>query len=374
MLKVMIVEDEKPILDLMKIVIGQNAHLSIAGTFTKPLEALKQFPIIKPDVVFLDIEMPKMTGIELAKKMLIINEDIQIVFTTAYGQYALDAFKVYAVDYLLKPVTIQEIEKVTTRLRKNQKFMATQLSETRKVFEEEWKETILCLGTLEVRNGSGEIIKWPTKKTEELFAYFLTKPNQIIDKWIFTELLWGNMEDDRAVHNLYTTIYRLKKVLKENDILLTIKKVNEGYLLDMNNMNSDFDEFLHYFETHKNVSSATLKESERVFHQYKGSLFGRKDYIWSIGVQEELVEKYSSLTLQLALHYSSNGGFHLAEERLKTFLSYYPLHERINLALLNLYAMNDHNLLIDYYDYYAKMLHKEMGVAPPKEAQLFLKQ
>ncbi|MGM7683803.1 response regulator [Cytobacillus sp. Hm23] len=371
MLKVMIVEDEKPILDLMNIVINQITHLSIVGSFTKPHEALKQFPILKPDVVFLDVEMPKMTGIELAKKMIDINEDIQIVCTTAHEQYALDAFKVYAVDYLLKPVTVQDIEKVIFRLRKIRGYL-TNPSNKKISGNEEQKRSMLCLGTFEVRNNSGDIVKWPTKKTEELFAYFLVKPNQIIDKWIFTELLWGDMENDRAVHNLYTTVYRLKKVLKEKNISLNVKQMNEGYMLNISTVNSDLDDFLHYHRVHSQISEQNLMESERAFNLYKGPLFGSRDYLWSIGHQEELVQMYCSLTYQLAVYYNNNGKFNEAEERLKTFLAFHPLHEKINLLLLNLYAKNDHNRLIKYFDHYASLLKQEMAVDPPLEAQLII--
>ncbi|MFS1511044.1 response regulator [Chengkuizengella sp. SCS-71B] len=368
----MIVEDEQPILNLMKMVIEKNNKLSIVGCFTNPLQALSKVPFLKPDVVFLDIEMPKMTGLELAEKVLEVDEDIQIVFTTAYERYALEAFKVSAVDYILKPVTPEEIERVTTRLMK----IHNNLSEKKDDSSQNQEKYILCLGTLEMRDEDNSVIKWPTRKTEELFAYFLMHPNQVISKWRLTELLWGDMEDHRAIHNLHTTIYRLKKTLKEHSKWITLNKLNEGYMLDMSTIKSDVDEFKAYFHNHSVVSEDNFVESKRIFKLYKGSLFGMKDYIWKIGLEENLVEQYSILTQLIADFYYSKGQLDAVEKILKAFLLLYPLHEQINLMLLKLYSSNDNqlNTLKNYYKSYVGLLQKELGVTPPLETQQFIRQ
>ncbi|WP_160645856.1 response regulator [Chengkuizengella marina] len=371
MLKVMIVEDEQPILNLMKMVIDQNKHLSIVGCFNNPLEALNELQLLKPDVAFLDIEMPRMTGLELAKKILQVDEDIQIVFTTAYERYALEAFKVSAIDYILKPVTPEEIERVTKRLMKNHRRLF--INKERSPQKQE--ESILCLGTLEMRGSENSIIKWPTRKTEELFAYFLIHSNQVISKWELTQLLWGEMEDHRAIHNLHTTIYRLKKTLKENSKNVTLEKVNEGYILNMSTIKSDLDMFLEYFNNNSIVSKENFVESERVFNLFKGPLFGLKDYLWKIGIEEQLVEHYSTLTQNIANFYNRRGKLKAVEKTLKAFLSLYPLHDQSNLILLKLYSLTDDlNRLKSHYDFYVKLLKKELGVTPPIETQKFIQQ
>ncbi|OPH47440.1 hypothetical protein BC351_39875 [Paenibacillus ferrarius] len=112
MIHAVIVEDEKPILDLMKVIIGRNPRFTITGAFTNPLEALERIPELRPDVAFLDVDMPKMNGHELARRINKLSEQTKIVFTTAYKQYELEAFEVDAMDYILKPVTPAMIERV----------------------------------------------------------------------------------------------------------------------------------------------------------------------------------------------------------------------------------------------------------------------
>ncbi|MFS1514440.1 response regulator [Chengkuizengella sp. SCS-71B] len=369
----MIVEDEQLILNLMKIVIERNKQLTIVGCFTNPLQALAELPSLKPDVAFLDIEMPEMMGLELAEKVLEADEDIQIVFTTAYEQYAIEAFKVPAVDYILKPITPEEIERVTNRLLKNHNHMRVIKDKT----SQNQKESIFCLGTFEIRNEKQVVIKFPTRKTEELLAYFLIHPNQVVSKWRLTELLWADIDGHRSIQNLYNTIYRLKKTLKEHSKWITLKKVNEGYMLDMSNVKSDVDEFREYLQYHSAsaISEENLVESERVFKLYKGPLFGLKDYIWKIGLEEQLEKQYSSLTRQIAHYYYSKGEFDEAEKILKTFLSLYPLHDKLNLMLLKLYSsdLDELNRLRSYYDDYVKLLKKELGATPPLETQHFMR-
>lgn len=69
----------------------------------------------KPDIVYLDIEMPKYSGLQILEMLGDQSIDFQIIFTTAYNQYAVDAFKLSAIDYLLKPIDIDELKKATQR-------------------------------------------------------------------------------------------------------------------------------------------------------------------------------------------------------------------------------------------------------------------
>jgi two-component SAPR family response regulator len=96
----------------------KTGEIYIIASFQSATKVLNEIKKLKPDVVFLDIEMPEMTGIELASNIVLINCDIEIVFVTAYNQYALEAFKVNAVDYLLKPILQKDINKTVKRLMK----------------------------------------------------------------------------------------------------------------------------------------------------------------------------------------------------------------------------------------------------------------
>jgi two-component SAPR family response regulator len=81
----------------------------------------------KVDMIFLDIEMPKMKGIEAAEKILEIDRNIQIVFVTAYNDYAIDAFEMEVIDYVMKPITKRRIDKSVERVVKRYKDMGNAL-------------------------------------------------------------------------------------------------------------------------------------------------------------------------------------------------------------------------------------------------------
>jgi len=114
-MKCIVVDDERIILDELCAMLRQT-EIKVVRAFQDPREAFASIPSLKPDVAFLDIEMPELNGIELAKKIAEIDPDIQIVFVTAYEQYALKAFEVSAVHYLLKPITQEYIDEAVQRV------------------------------------------------------------------------------------------------------------------------------------------------------------------------------------------------------------------------------------------------------------------
>ena len=90
-------------------------ELEIQGLAENGVQALKMIKEKQPDVVFLDIQMPGMTGVAVAKK---VSDHCQVVFVTAYDQYAVQAFEAEALDYVLKPVDRQRLAETVFRLKK----------------------------------------------------------------------------------------------------------------------------------------------------------------------------------------------------------------------------------------------------------------
>lgn len=107
-MKVIIVDDENlALLKMEKLLSTQTAvqlPWRVIGSYMNPLDALSAARIEVPDVAFLDIELPEMSGMELADQLLSIHPQMHIVFVTAFQQFAVHAFQVNALDYLLKPV------------------------------------------------------------------------------------------------------------------------------------------------------------------------------------------------------------------------------------------------------------------------------
>lgn len=115
MIKIICVDDEKDALDVLQIQLENNFknEIQIIGLYNDSREGIKAINILKPDLIFLDIEMPFKNGFEVLEETKEV--DYQVIFTTAYNQFAIKAFKVSAVDYLLKP--IDELELINTMKR-----------------------------------------------------------------------------------------------------------------------------------------------------------------------------------------------------------------------------------------------------------------
>ena len=104
-LRCIVVDDEPLAVRMMESLIGKTPGVVLAASFTDPVLALSQIKELVPDLVFLDIQMPDLSGLDLAG---MIPSDTRVIFTTAFKQYALDSYEVSALDFLLKPVRYQK--------------------------------------------------------------------------------------------------------------------------------------------------------------------------------------------------------------------------------------------------------------------------
>ena len=111
-----IVEDEKPSVEELKYIISQYDLIEIKGTANDGEEGLNLFNKMNPDIVFLDINIPIINGMDLAKKIKSSDEGTSIVFITAYEQHAVEAFEINAADYILKPFDEKRIYKTLKKL------------------------------------------------------------------------------------------------------------------------------------------------------------------------------------------------------------------------------------------------------------------
>lgn len=115
MLKTILVDDERPALKALEHLLKRYPDIEIKGTFTDPdqaREALQE----KIDLVFLDIDMQKQNGIDFAKKIIAKHQNIEIIFVTAYSHFAVEAFEVNALDYIMKPVSPKRLDKTMERI------------------------------------------------------------------------------------------------------------------------------------------------------------------------------------------------------------------------------------------------------------------
>lgn len=206
-MRVIYVDDEKILLENFRLTAGKLERVDSLETFNSSSEALAWAEENPVDLAFLDIEMPVINGIELAKRLKKIDENIRIVFVTAYEQYALQAFGVDAIGYLLKPYSGEDIAK--------------ELKKAYYIRQKPKKEIQIQTMPDLLVTVDGRPIRLGHTKQEELLALLVDRGETGITKGEAIACLWTEYSSD----NIYwTTMSRLKSILDEegiSDLIIT---------------------------------------------------------------------------------------------------------------------------------------------------------
>ena len=204
-MRVICVDDEKPVLENFKSKVKDFLEIKNLELFQSAKAALKWVELNPVDVAFLDMEMPQMSGIELARELKKIDRNIRIIFVTAYDQYAMDAFRVDALGYLLKPYTREEIrhelEKASLMRSKPKKSVKIQ--------------TIPDFVVLV----DGAPMHFDSMNPEELLALLVDRAEAGVTAGEAIACLWPERTADENTQTLYrVTFHRMMEALKEAGI------------------------------------------------------------------------------------------------------------------------------------------------------------
>lgn len=368
MFNAIIVDDEKPALDVLRLLLEKTGQICVVGAFMSGADALVEMQSLKPDVAFLDIEMSDMSGLELAEGIIDIGIDIEIVFVTAYDKYALEAFRVNAIDYILKPFSSDDIAQAITRLKKVKPLPAVSQMPVD-------KGRIYCFGRLSVFGaGCRDAVKWRTSKTEELFAFMLQNLNSKVAKWRIMQVLWPECEIEKQLNtHLYTTVYKVKKTLLSANIKFSFTFTNGSYKMELPDVYIDAAEFEALTDDVITVSSASLDRYKRAFSLYRGNYLGENEYLWSQSEADEYLIRYRSLVSELVKYYTTKKEYTNAEKILEQALTKAPLDDDLNEMLLKLFFMKkDKVSLVTRYNKIKELYEAELGIAPNAAMQNLL--
>jgi two-component system response regulator AlgR len=165
-MKVLIVDDEQPARERLVRLLAEINGYEVAGEAANGPEAIERYNALKPEIVLLDIRMPGMDGLETARHLMDDETPPAIIFTTAYGDHALEAFDTHAVGYLLKPVRTERLaEALDASRRSNRSQLAPAL--THRIGQPAEARTHICVrmrGNLQLIP-LGDILYFPPRPT-----------------------------------------------------------------------------------------------------------------------------------------------------------------------------------------------------------------
>ncbi|QJC90409.1 response regulator [Bacillus inaquosorum] len=296
-MKALIVDDEHlALLHFKNMLERTNAFQSIMA-YQDPIEALEHPEVAAVDAVFLDIEMPGVNGIELAEAIQSMNENIQVVFITAYNEFAIKAFELNAIDYLLKPVNFKRLETTVERIRTNNKLRAS-MENTEAYY------LIQCFGNLQFHQILKEVktnipVKWRTSKAREIYIFLLHNQGRVVSKDTLIDLFWPNYDVSKASTQLYSTIYQIRKLLSQIPFSQTIEKTGTGYILRLSGAKIDVVEWEQSLKEAPPLNTATLHLHMDIFMSYQNHYLMEHGYLWAEPEKTRLVQLWLGKAYEL---------------------------------------------------------------------------
>lgn len=240
MKKVIIIDDESAGRKLIREYLSDFPNLILIGEANNGVDAIKKINEFKPDLIFLDVQMPGMTGFEVLPHL---EEIPQIIFSTAYDQYALKAFEVHAVDYLLKPYTKERFNRSIERIQeKKDNLKIAPLAENVIMEKQKFPGRILVqsgkkLITIAVKNivrieADGDYSKLVVGDANYLSNYGISKLVEKLDPELFIRVHRSSVINVQFIESVekYVSSYDVK--MKNGDVV----RVSRGYMEAIKNL------------------------------------------------------------------------------------------------------------------------------------------
>jgi len=362
MFHAIVVDDENAALNRFDRIASKDQRIVIDGKFLYAEDAvafIKEHPV---DIAFLDIEMPEINGLELAERLMEIDPYIRVIFVTAYNQYALDAFRVHAIGYLLKPLDSQAFteqvdllsRRYSQRLEKNAKIPLV----------------VRCFGRFAVyaEDENASSIRWKTAKAEELFALLIHYQGRIKPKEYLIDVLWPELEPEKSVNLFRVTCTYLRTALAEKGFSDILVREFDGYKINTGMVDCDLFRFRPEV---RSISSLKTEELNELSDLYSGEYLEGKPYEWAVGTRTQLESDFKKVQYCLADEYCAHGLGDKALAMLERVLMFDPCDEETVMRIVQIeLEKGDHSSAKKTYRKFEKILMEELGIAPSEKFPL----
>jgi two-component system LytT family response regulator len=354
MIRTIIIDDERHAIREIEHFLEEYPEIEVAATYTDPLKALEELKVRNPQLVFLDINMPGMQGMDVGARILDAFPEMKIVFVTAYEQYAIEAFDLNAIDYILKPIQRARFEKTMRKISKGI---------TKDVVSSVKRLVIKSFGMFRIGWENELPIKWRTEKTKELFAYLLMHAGLELSRDLIIDALWGDTDVDRAVRQLHNCIYYIRKTMEEYGIDRGLISISGTYCLSIGDV--DFDKPAWNRLKASPVSEMTISIVEDI---YRGDYLEGADWAWTDIDRENLMNDYIRMIGHCAKNHVRNKDFIQAEVCLLKATGKNPYDETIAFQLMKLYVdSSKFAKAIKYFSTYSEMLKADLKIEPARD-------
>ncbi|MFD1067287.1 response regulator [Oceanobacillus locisalsi] len=297
MLHIAIIDDEHLALQYLDLLLRKIEGVHVTGKYIEANDLIQHVQTEHVDAVFIDIHMPAIKGTDLAEQLLNLQPSLQIGFITAYDEYAVKAFELNAVDYILKPVKEERLALTVQRIMERKTM-------DQHTATEETDIVIKDLGALQIyQNNKRTDVKWRTSKAKELFAYFIHNHENTILKSDLIELLWSNLSWEKANAQLYTAVYQIRKVMEQKDIPIKIISQKEFYQIDIDSsvhiQSREFKLAAYELLKRKNIN---VEQYFTVLETYQEEYLAGLDYLWAVNDRKILKDVWLELIIRLSSH------------------------------------------------------------------------
>lgn len=359
-MKAFVVDDEKLSVEHISRLL-YNEGIQAYG-YTNPREAYEMIGIHKPEALFLDIEMPELNGLELAEQAHAMKHECEIVFITAYNQYALEAFEVNALDYLLKPILPEQIKRAVNRINQRRRLFNTDGKTDRD------RIRISLLGKVSINLGDEKKpLHFITSKCAEIFSYMLLqKSEKEVSKWRLLDAIWPEKDETKGDINLRSTISRLNRTFRESNIDISMVSTGNGYRLDINEPELEVDAFLleQYALHSERVTGDNVERYEDIILRDYDMFLEAFDSEWCNLLRTSYHRYFIRAADKLVQYYEAVPADPLRLlEVLERMLRYEPYDDKLREKALRLYKkLKGRKGAENYYRSYLDLLRRDLGL------------
>jgi two-component system LytT family response regulator len=360
----MIIDDENGMHLIMKRMLAKVDEVEIVGSFLETKAAYSYLTNHDVDLIFMDINMPKESGLEFAGRLRENGRQMKIVFVTSHSEYSLHAFDVYAFDYIVKPVKQERL------LHTIQRALSGMLSVTIPTEQPSSSIRVMCncLGGIELRNAQNVLVKWKTSKSAELFCYLLIHKGRLVSKAKIIEDIFGDMPPKNGGTYLNTTVYQLRKLLDNYGLKGSLYSDSSHYALDLNQLQVDVLNFEEGCKQMAVVDDSHIEQALELEQLYAGDLFGDRAFSWASSEVERLSLIYTSFTHRLCNALLTRGDSQTAIQLLMKLTAHNELEEgTMRLYMKALALQSNKDALNRRYLQFTETLYSELGISPSPE-------